>query len=741
MVVGHAKTVKHYAAPRVPVFWPHQVGRIPQQADYFQHRGSVAALDAAVSEGGRVGLCQVLAGAGGVGKTQLAAHHARTAWQAGRVDLLVWVSAATREAIIAAYATAGTAVLGADPDRPEQAAQEFLAWLGPQPPSIGSESPACRWMVVLDDLTAPADLRDLWPPADNPLGQTLVTTRRRDAVLTSGSRRHVAVGLLTEAEARAYLTTALSDHGRTDPLEHIDALTRDLGLLPLALAQAAAYLNNAYFNEADPRAGFLPIDCPSSCPDPCTRAECVTYRKQLADRARTLDDVLPEPAALPDDQTATVAAACSLSIARANALRPAGVARPMLQLTAMLDPNGIPTTILTSTPALTYLTEQRTTHHPNQAPAQVTAEDAVGALRALHRLSLLDTTTAPGSTSTHQTVRVHNLIQRTVRDPLTADRYGQLARTAADALLASWPEESGLDVVVEGDVLRANAAVLVQHSEGALYTTAAHPILRRYGNSLWVSGQAQAAFDYQRHLVGAAHQHLVPAHPDCLAARTSLAHLIGHMGDTAGAAAALQKLSEQTLQWLGPRHPLTLSTRYLLAHWRGKAVGAHLAVTALEQVRADQELALGADHSDTLSTRHLLAHWRRKVDDAVGAIADGKQLVRDQTRLRGPGNPNTLAARSHLAAALAAAGNERAAVSEYEKILEEELRLFDPDHPQVLDTRRLLAYYRWNAGDTTAAVAALAAVLADEERIMAHDPARISRTRGLLKAWHAALKP
>ncbi|MEU3743256.1 tetratricopeptide repeat protein [Streptomyces sp. NPDC032198] len=741
MVVGRAETVKHYAAPRAAVSWPYLVGRIPRQADCFQNRGAVGSLGAAVAEGGTAVLCQVLAGTGGVGKTQLAAHHARTAWQAGRVDLLVWVTAATREAIITSYATAGTIVLGADPDRPEQAAEEFLAWLEPKPSPIGSGSTGCRWMVVLDDLIDPADLRSLWPPADNPLGQTLVTTRRRDAVLTSGSRRRLEVGLFTEAEARTYLTAALTAHGRTDPPEHIHALARDLGRFPLALAQAAAYLNNARFNEADPQAGFLPIGCPSSCPQPCTRAECVTYRKQLADGARPLDDVLPEPAALPDDQAATVAAAWFLSIDRANNLRPAGLARPMLQLTAMLDPNGIPITVLTSPPALTHLTEQRTTHEQKQIPAQVTAEDAVGALRALHRLSLLDITTDPGSTSTHRTVRVHNLIQRTVRDPLAPDRYGRLARTAADALLAAWPHGTGLDVVAEGDVLRANAAVLVQHSEGALYTTAAHPILRRYGSSLWDSGQAQAALDYYRHLADAAHQRLGPAHPDCLAARTSLAHLSGHMGDTAGATAALQKLSEQMLQWLGPDHSRTLHTRYLLAHWCGETLGAPLAVTALEQVRADQKLALGPDDSDTLSTRHLLAHWRREADDAVGAIADGEQLVRDQTRLRGSGHHNTLAARSHLAAARAAAGDERAAVTEYEKILAGKLRLFSPDHPEVLDARRLLASYRWKAGETTDAVNALAAVLADEERIMAHDHARISRTRGLLEEWLAVLEP
>lgn len=42
----------------------------------------------------------------------------------------------------------------------------------------GAES--CRWLIVLDDVTDPADLNGLWPPA-SPHGRILVTTRRRDA--------------------------------------------------------------------------------------------------------------------------------------------------------------------------------------------------------------------------------------------------------------------------------------------------------------------------------------------------------------------------------------------------------------------------------------------------------------------------------------------------------------------------------------------------------------------------------
>lgn len=320
IAVGHAEQVHHHAPPRTPAAWPHQVGVLPPRALSFQHRAEVDQLRTAVDSGGTAVLSQILTGTGGVGKTQLAADYARAAWDSGGVDVLVWISASSRSAITAGYAQAGVEVLAADPNDPEQAARAFLARLEPK----AGQKP-CRWLVVLDDVADPADMRGWWPPT-SPHGRVLVTTRRREAALTGAGRRLVTVGLFTPQEAAAYVTAVLAAHNRHEPTDQINSLAADLGHLPLALAQAAAYT----------------IDADLSC---------ASYRKLLADRLKKLADLLPEPGALPDDQAVTVAATWSLSIERANQIRPAGLAHPMLQLAAMLDPNGIPAAVLTSQPA------------------------------------------------------------------------------------------------------------------------------------------------------------------------------------------------------------------------------------------------------------------------------------------------------------------------------------------------------------------------------------------------------
>src|ERR1035437_8125898 len=70
----------------------------------------------------------------------------------------------TREAIISGFAEAAQAVgAGAGADA---AADGFAAWMA---------STRRTWALVLDDLTDPADLENLWPAG--PAGQVVITTR------------------------------------------------------------------------------------------------------------------------------------------------------------------------------------------------------------------------------------------------------------------------------------------------------------------------------------------------------------------------------------------------------------------------------------------------------------------------------------------------------------------------------------------------------------------------------------
>ncbi|WP_217242194.1 tetratricopeptide repeat protein [Streptomyces sp. AC555_RSS877] len=686
--------------PQEPVPWPHQVGLIPPAARAYQHRAEADRLRTTFDGASTAVPPQMLTGMGGVGKTQMAASYARTAWNdvgtAGGLDVLVWITASARSLIVTGYAQAGVELCRADPNDAEKAARSFLAWL-----TSKAAAKPCRWLIVLDDVTDPADLKGLWPPV-SPHGRTLVTTRRRDAALAAHGRPTIAVGLFTEDEALTYLTSSLT--GRNESGDQLAALAGDLGYLPLALAQAAAYL----------------IDTGETVAD---------YRHLLADRTTTLPDTAPD--ALPDDQVSPLAAAWSLSIDRADALRPAGLARPMLQLTSLLAANGIPKDVLTSQPVLAHLNEHRTPTGPDRAekPGPVSPRDAEHALSALHRLSLIEYT----PTTTRQTVRVHQLIQRATRDTLTHRQHDQTAHTAADALLATWPDTERDTALAQ--TLRANTTALVAHAEDALHRPAAHAVLYRVGTSLGEAGKVAAARDHYRHLTDTTTSHLGPDHTDTLTTRGNLALWRGEAGDAAGAADEFAQLLEHVVRVLGEDHAVTLTTRHNLARWRGEAGDAATAAANLAELLPDQLRILGADHTDTLTTRHNLARWRGRAGDAATAAANLAELLPDQLRILGADHTDTLTTRGYLAFWRGRAGDVASAAAGLAELLPDQVRVLGEDNPNTLITRGNLAQWRGEAGDSATATADLAELLEHKKRVLGPDHPHTLATRQMLAFW------
>jgi hypothetical protein len=624
----------------------------------------------------------VLSGLGGVGKTQLAAAYARTRTD---VDLLVWVTAGSRDAILTGYAQAAAQLGNPSAENAEQGAHWLLAWL--------QATTERSWLIVLDDLADPADLRGLWP--DGPRGRTVVTTRRTDAALTGAGRRRVEVGLFTPDQACEYLGAKLDADLGDERMREADELAADLGYLPLALAQAGAFILDRG--------------------DTCSR-----YRARLADRRRRLAELFP-PDALADDYQDTVAATWSISIESADALPPAGLARPVLELLSVLDPNGIPTDVLATKVASTYAAHQGTAPRDGQ--------DLSDALHHLARLSLITLDGAAGAAG----VRVHGLVQRATVERLDPDRLGELHRAAADSLLAIWPEiERDTHL---GQVLRANATTLAAHAKASLWQPEGHWLLWRTGRSLGGCGLVDAAIKHGVQLVSDAHHHLGPDHPGTLTSRADLAYWRGEAGDPAGAVTAFEQLLTDMHRVLGPDHAHTLTIRANLAYWRGQAGNPAGAATAFEQLLTDMHRVLGPDHPHTLSARGSLPYWRGERGDPAGAAAAFEQLFTDALRMLGPDHPHTLSARRSLAYWRGEAGDPAGAATALDQLLTDVLRVLGPDHPHTLATRNDLARSRGEAGDPAGAATAFEQLLTDMQRVLGPDHLDTLTARANLAYW------
>ncbi|MEU8821642.1 FxSxx-COOH system tetratricopeptide repeat protein [Actinoplanes sp. NPDC048796] len=682
--VGDGNTQNNFFSGQEPVEWPVRVGIVPQPAASFQGRSTADELHTSPAAGAGT---RLLSGLGGVGKTQLAIHLAERLWSGNQIDLLLWVAAGSRQSIITGYAQAAAdlalrGVTGADI---EQDAARFHAWLA---------STDRRWLVVLDDLTATADLQQLWPPGRRS-GRTVVTTRLRGAGLDGPERRLIAVGTFSHEEAVHYLRARLGDTRLADDPAGVAA---DLGRLPLALAQAAAFLRDE-------------------------RVTCSEYRRRFADSRARLDDLVPDPSGstgLPDDYQRTVAATLALSIDAADATRPAGLARPLLELASVLDPAGIPTSVFTTTAAGNWLS-----YRCGRTSPLVDERTVRSGLQVLHRLNLI--------TATAETVTVHALVQRATRDTCTQDTLADTAWAAADALTEIWPD-------VERDTahaqrLRSNTTTVRHHAGDSLVQPSPHPVVNQVNRSLGESGNPAAAMKAFEQLRDDLLRVLGPDHLDTLTTRSNLAHWRGEAGDAAGAASAFHQLLNDLLRVVGPDHRHTLTIRNNLAHWRGKAGDPAGAATAAEELLEDQLRVLGPDHPDTLATRGNLAHWRGEAGDAAGAATATEELLDDQLWVLGPDHPATLHTRKNLASWRGWTGDTAGAVAAFRHLLEDQLRVQGPDHPDTLDTRSNLATWRGRAGDPAGAATATEELLGDQLRVLGPDHPGTLATRGNLATW------
>src|ERR1035437_2066330 len=682
------------------VIWPVRSGAVPPLADGHSPRletgaGLVSALapDETVvltPPAGPGGPGPQEHGRGGTGKTQLAAALAHLLWETRAVDLLVWVTATSRDAIVTAYAQALADIGIADLDEdPEAAAPRFLTWLAETGPP---------WVVVFGDFVDPADLAGLGPQGS--AGRVLATTRQQGDALRGRGRRIVPVGPFTLREALAYLTARLHD----DPGQRTEALdlAKDVGCHPLALAQATA----------------LMID---------TGATCREYRFWSADRGSHLTNALSK--AVPSALEVT----WSLAIERASQLPPAGLAEPALVLAAMMDPSGIPGGVLVSHAACSYITGH---HAVTTDQAQVT-----DALNNLHRLGLL--TIDPASVA--RTAAVHAIVQALVLKNLTPAELERAAQAAADAPLEAWPERDTEQPLLT-QALRDSTASLNATAGEVLWAPQGHGVLIRAGQSRDAAGLSGAAVAYWRDTLTASTRLLGAGHAQTLLVRDRLAAAQGTTGPLAPAAETHEEtlddaiaLYEQTLadrEWaLGAGHRDTLTARGNLAHAYQQAGRMKEAVPLYERTLADRERAQGAGHPETLTARGNLAYAYQQAGMVKEAIPQYERTLADREHAQGAGHPDTLNARGNLANAYTSARRGKDALVLYEQTLVDCERVLGPDHPSTLTSRGNLAHAYHAARRLSDAVAMSERALADCERVLGPDHPLTRTMRQNLSAY------
>ena len=663
------------AAPGRPS-WPIRSGTVPALADGFSARPETSpGLAAALPAGAAVALVPDRAAAPATrpgplaapdaqdwlrssGKTQLAAAFAESLWQSGDVDLLVWIEATSRASVLSGYAAATAAVTGRDQASScESVAAQFLSWLGETSRS---------WLVVLDDLSDPANLDGLWPAG--PAGRVLVTSAEAAAV--PSGMRIVPLGPFSLREAISYLSGRLA--ADPDKRQGVIELAQDLDLEPVALAQASAVIANT----------------PLSCRE--YRAHFVRRREQLAESSSARP-----PAA---------AVTWTFSLGRADQLAPGRSAQLLLALAALLDGHGIPETVLMAPAAGDFLAGG------GDVPAS--SESARAALAALEQTGLLtvEPVTAP------PTVRISPVLQAALRAAMPEGMPDQAARSVADALLQAWPEQEQPGWPASG--LRSCVATLRRITGDRLWDGGCHPVLVRAGDSLDRARLTEPAVDHWSDLATTSGRLLGGEHPDTMLAGQRLADAYLAAGRAADAIPWFQWVLDRLTHKLGPDHRDVIEARRRLGHALVAALQVPAAITVLERAAAQFEQVCGPGHADTLGARDELAAAYLAAGQYSDAITLYRRTLADRERAQGARHPQTMTTRHGLADAYLASGQAKEAVAAYRRVVADRERVLGPDHLDTLTARNNLGAAYQKTGKPAAAELACEQAWAGFERVL-----------------------
>nr|WP_241755321.1 NB-ARC domain-containing protein [Actinomadura sp. RB99] len=360
---------------------PGQVN-IPAHARLFVGRGTeLEQLDAALGAADPVVVAAVH-GLGGVGKSTLAARyaaaHAPAAGSGGRVFHPVWwITADTGEAVQAGLAALAAAL---QPElktvmKLEELAEWALTWLGCHP----------GWLVVLDNVTDPAHIAALLDRTSK--GRVLVTSRLGQGWHRFGARV-LRLDVLTAGQAVELLTRIATAGGSRVDLDGADELVTELGFLPLAIEQAAAYLQQ---NQLSPR----------------------QYLRYLADSPAAMYDLPAEGSDISSGTGSDARTIARITLDQLAVGTP--VAAELLRILAWYAPEAVPRTLLDN---LNEVDERKQFAAP-------LLQDALGKLAAYNMITL-----------TPDSITVHRLVQAVARTPDDNPADGDPHRRADDITAA-----------------------------------------------------------------------------------------------------------------------------------------------------------------------------------------------------------------------------------------------------------------------------------------------------------------
>jgi tetratricopeptide (TPR) repeat protein/nucleoside phosphorylase len=602
-------------------------------------------------------------GLGGLGKTQVAVEYAYQ--HQGEYTYVFWLAAhdnVTLQMGVEAIAKD----LGLHQPLPPD---EVRAWVKEK----FSHTP--NWLLVVDNADELVQIQQVFTellPLPLTTGQVLLTTRQQapPSPLTP-----LTLDTLTDDQGAELLLRRTRDlESKSSDVENARTLSHTLQGLPLALAQAAAYIYEMQ----------------------CSYSHYLTlYEKDAARLLKERGNLVFD-----NDHPLPVATTWKISIDQIQGQQPRAL--ELLYYCAFLAPTGIPEEILMK--ALTSRPHWSMKWLPFRLLAkviggvsQVAKIDFDILLKPILSYSLLT------RDSDSQQVRIHSLVQTILRSELGEEKgralVEQLVSVVKD-LFPSFGFENWREEWAQAERLVPSALACAEGIQRyQIESEIAVLLLNQTGYYLQQRGDYATTLPLYERALEIGERVLGKDHPLTATSLNNLADLYRATGQYEQALPLSQRALEIWERVLGTDHPSTATSLNNLAALYDSTGQYEQALPLYERALEITERVLGKDHPSTATSLNNLAALYDSTGQYEQALPLYERALEIRERVLGKDHPDTAQSLNNLAVLYRATGQYEQALPLYQRALEIRERVLGTDHPDTAISLWWLAVFYGSQGE------------------------------------------
>ncbi|KAF2190064.1 FabD/lysophospholipase-like protein [Zopfia rhizophila CBS 207.26] len=592
-----------------------------------------------------------IVGLGGVGKTQIALEFAHQLRERQPDYLVFWIPVTNVESMLEAYLEIGQQLQIPNLEQEKADVQKLVQR------RLSQESSG-RWLLVFDN----ADDTDMWMERANNTedlgrridylpkskhGSILFTTRSRKAATKLAGKNVVSVGEMDETMAKDLLKKSLIDQDLFTSDRAAADLLQKLTNLPLAIVQAAAYINENQITLSE-YAALL---------DDTEQNIINLLSEEFEDEGRYQEIKNP------------VATTWLISFEQIRTRDP--LAAEYLSFMSCVNAKDIPKSLL---------------------PPAESAKKAVEALGTLSAYSFI---------TEHRTdplLDLHRLVHLATRNWLRMKgSRGEWAAKALERLEEVFPDSDHIN--------RSVWRMYLPHAQYALEFELEEDVgngktelLWKFGKCAHSDGRYKEAEKAFAQVMQIRKRVLGEEHLSTLTSMANLASTYRNQGRWKEAEELFVQVMETRKRVLGEEHLSTLTSMANLAStYRNQ--GRWKEAEELEvQVMETSSRVLGEEHPSTLTSMANLASTYRNQGRWKEAEELEVQVMETSSRVLGEEHPSTLTSMANLASTYRNQGRWKEAEELFVQVMETRKRVLGEEHPSTLTSMANLASTFWNQG-------------------------------------------